>query len=68
MAKGVVKWYDESKGEGFITPTEGKMVYVSADALAASGVKTLVAGQSVTYSTVEGSGGGGLNAIDIALA
>lgn len=50
MAKGTVKWFDETKGYGFITPAEGgRDVFVHITAVKAAGLQTLQEGQSVTY-------------------
>lgn len=50
MAKGTVKWFDETKGYGFITPAEGgRDVFVHITAVKAAGLQTLQEGQTVTY-------------------
>ena len=49
--KGNVKWFNESKGFGFITPEDGsKDVFVHFSAIASSGFKTLAEGQKVEFS------------------
>ncbi|WP_049610677.1 transcription antiterminator/RNA stability regulator CspE, partial [Yersinia massiliensis] len=46
--KGSVKWFNESKGFGFITPEDGsKDVFVHFSAIASNGFKTLAEGQRV---------------------
>lgn len=48
--KGTVKWFNESKGFGFIQPAEGgKDVFVHYSAIRTQGFKTLTEGQAVTY-------------------
>jgi CspA family cold shock protein len=50
VANGTVKWFNEAKGYGFITPSDGsKDVFVHYSAIAAEGFKTLREGQAVTY-------------------
>ncbi|MBI1391508.1 MAG: cold-shock protein [Alphaproteobacteria bacterium] len=52
MTKGVVKFYNESKGYGFITPEGGsKDVFVHATALERSGMSSLSEGQTVEFET-----------------
>jgi cold shock protein len=50
MATGTVKWYNETKGYGFIQPDNGgKDVFVHATALERAGLRGLVEGQKVSY-------------------
>jgi cold shock protein len=50
MATGTVKWYDETKGYGFIQPdTGGKDVFVHATALERAGMRGLAEGQKISY-------------------
>ncbi|WP_414474351.1 cold-shock protein [Microvirga sp. M2] len=50
MATGTVKWYNETKGYGFIQPDNGgKDVFVHASALERTGLRGLVEGQKVSY-------------------
>ena len=52
MLKGTVKWFNETKGFGFITPEDGsKDVFVHYSAIQNSGYKTLNEGQSVSFET-----------------
>ncbi|HEY5703449.1 MAG TPA: cold-shock protein [Gammaproteobacteria bacterium] len=58
MATGTVKWFNESKGFGFITPADGsKDVFVHFSAIAASGFRTLAEGQQVSYDMENGPKG-----------
>ncbi|OCG01069.1 transcription antiterminator/RNA stability regulator CspE [Gilliamella sp. wkB112] len=48
---GQVKWFNESKGFGFISPTDGsKDVFVHFSAISGDGFKTLAEGQQVEFS------------------
>ncbi len=50
MSTGTVKWFNEAKGFGFITPEEGgKDVFVHYSAIQGSGFRTLVEGQVVQF-------------------
>ena len=50
MATGTVKWYNETKGYGFIQPDEGgKDVFVHATALERAGMRGLREGQKIGY-------------------
>jgi CspA family cold shock protein len=52
MATGVVKFYNETKGYGFIQPEDGgKDVFVHATALERAGLRSLQEGQKVTFDT-----------------
>jgi len=58
MATGTVKWFNESKGFGFITPEDGsKDVFVHFSAIASEGFRTLAEGQQVTYDVEDGPKG-----------
>ena len=57
MLKGTVKWYNESKGFGFIEQEEGKDVFVHYSAIAGSGFKTLNEGDKVQFEIVDGPKG-----------
>jgi cold shock protein len=50
MATGTVKWYNETKGYGFIQPDNGgKDVFVHATALERAGMRGLAEGQKISY-------------------
>ena len=50
MSNGTVKWFNETKGYGFITPEDGgKDVFVHHSAIKGSGFKTLAEGQQVSF-------------------
>ena len=57
MAQGSVKWFNESKGYGFITADEGKDVFVHFSAIQGEGFKTLNEGQKVSFDIVNGEKG-----------
>jgi len=56
--KGNVKWFNESKGVGFITPEDGsKDVFVHFSAIQGNGFKTLTEGQRVEFEITNGAKG-----------
>ncbi|TDH62281.1 cold shock-like protein CspE [Dankookia rubra] len=56
--KGSVKWFNEAKGFGFITPEDGgKDVFVHFSAIQSSGFKALAEGQQVEFEMVQGAEG-----------
>ena len=58
MATGKVKWFDTTKGFGFITPDDSsKDVFAHHTAIAGDGFKTLNENQEVTFDIVEGAKG-----------
>jgi CspA family cold shock protein len=57
MAKGTVKWFNPTKGYGFIQPTSGaKDVFVHISAVEKAGLNTLHEGQTVEYEEVPNKG------------
>jgi len=58
MATGTVKWFNESKGFGFITPGEGgKDLFAHFSAIQEPGFKTLKEGQRVSFDVTTGQKG-----------
>ncbi|MET7303768.1 transcription antiterminator/RNA stability regulator CspE [Embleya sp. NPDC005575] len=56
--KGSVKWFNEAKGFGFISPEDGsKDVFVHFSAIQGNGFKTLAEGQSVEFEIQDGQKG-----------
>ena len=65
MATGTVKWFNKTKGFGFIVPDEGENdVFVHITAVLASGLQELNEGQKVSYQSIEEPKG--LKAVEIA--
>lgn len=58
MAKGVVKWFNNQKGYGFITPEGGKKdVFVHFSAIKSEGYKDLSEGERVEFEITQGPKG-----------
>ena len=56
-AKGKVKWFNNQKGYGFITPENGKDVFVHHTAIKTEGYRTLEEGQAVEFDIQQGPKG-----------
>ncbi len=58
MTTGTVKWFNESKGFGFIAPSDGSAdVFVHFSAIQGDGFKTLMEGQEVSFDVEKGPKG-----------
>jgi CspA family cold shock protein len=57
MAKGNVKWFNDSKGYGFISRSDGPDVFVHHTAILGDGYRTLSEGQEVEFDILEGPKG-----------
>jgi cold shock protein len=57
MENGTVKWFNESKGFGFIQRPDGKDVFVHFSGISGDGYKTLSEGDQVTFEVQEGPKG-----------
>ena len=63
MLSGKVKWFNESKGFGFITGSDGKDCFVHYSDIQSQGFKTLAEGDAVDFEVAEGPKG--LKAINV---
>ena len=57
MASGTVKWFNEAKGFGFISQSEGEDVFVHFSAIQGEGFKTLAEGDRVEFEVTKGPKG-----------
>jgi CspA family cold shock protein len=57
MVEGTVKWFNDSKGFGFIAQDGGPDVFVHHSAIQSSGFKTLAEGARVQFEIVDGAKG-----------
>jgi CspA family cold shock protein len=67
MPRGKVKWFNDSKGYGFIAQEHGDDVFVHFSSIEMEGFKTLAEGQAVEFE-VKPTGGKGLTAASVNLA
>ncbi|MEE8329563.1 MAG: cold-shock protein [Thermodesulfovibrionia bacterium] len=57
MGKGTVKWFNDSKGFGFITSEDGTDIFVHYSSMQGDGYKSLAEGDSVSFDVEEGEKG-----------
>ncbi len=57
MAQGTVKWFNDSKGFGFITSEDGSEVFVHHTSIQGNGFKSLAEGDRVSFDTENGQKG-----------
>jgi CspA family cold shock protein len=57
MPKGTVKWFNDSKGFGFIQSEDGGDVFVHQSAIQADGYRTLAEGETVEFEEIAGPKG-----------
>ena len=57
MVKGTVKWFNDQKGYGFVTPENGKDVFVHHSAIQGDGYKSLAEGQAIEFEITTGPKG-----------
>lgn len=58
MANGIVKWFNDTKGFGFVTPDDGSGdLFVHFSEIKTGGFKTLKEGQKISFETTQGPKG-----------
>jgi CspA family cold shock protein len=65
MSKGTVKWFNATKGFGFITPEQGEDVFVHFSAIQSAGYRELYEGQAVEFTPENDPKGKGLRAANV---
>ena len=55
--RGTVKWFNDQKGYGFITPEEGEDVFVHFSSISSTGYRSLTEGQAVEFEVTQGQKG-----------
>jgi CspA family cold shock protein len=63
MQTGTVKWFNDAKGYGFITPSEGPDLFVHHSAIVAEGFRSLSEGDQVQFEVTKGPKG--LQAVNV---
>ena len=66
MAEGVVKWFNDSKGFGFIEQEDGPDVFVHHSAINSSGFRSLNEGDRVTFDIEQGQKGPAATNVNVA--
>ena len=66
MAEGVVKWFNDSKGFGFIEQEDGPDVFVHHSAISSSGFRSLNEGDRVTFEIEQGQKGPAATNVNVA--
>jgi len=57
MEQGIVKWFNDAKGFGFLSRSNGEDVFVHFSAIKSDGFRSLQEGQAVTFNVVKGPKG-----------
>ena len=57
MSEGTVKWFNQRKGYGFISTTDGHDIFVHYSSISGEGFKSLVEGDAVSFDIVDGEKG-----------
>ena len=57
MSEGTVKWFNQRKGYGFISASDGRDIFVHYSNISGEGFRTLAEGDAVSFEIVEGEKG-----------